>query len=330
MEGDFHLEVVKFKLMGKQVCRSPWQALEADWGYCAVLELYDTKDTIWTEDFHLIWWEGHVTTISSYPKMYWVSITKHVSNFCRNNMQQYYWRNRLHLSKYESCGTHDEYTMHICCYKDPSCDGQFHITVRKLYTWMVEIMGNHAVASMVEVYLLARGGTAMQSLMHGMSVDMSVICGESLLEGRISSHWLVLISPLLQCQPKNLLPFSWGKQFITRLHNIVHKQWTYRNAYIHFKEKEGWTMPQLQDIANQINEYSLMDPDLLLPCHRSLFDAKFETLGHGPTSHRLLWLADMDSAIAAFHLAKMGLLTPQASLYFLKEPPSSRLYPGYP
>jgi hypothetical protein len=89
-------------------------------------------------------------------------------------------------------------------------------------------------------------------------------------------------------------------------------------------------MPQLQDIVDQINEYSLMDPDLLLPCHRSLFDAKFETLGHGLTLHRLLWLADMDSAIAALHLAEMGSLTPQASLYFLQEPLSSCLYPGYP
>jgi hypothetical protein len=89
-------------------------------------------------------------------------------------------------------------------------------------------------------------------------------------------------------------------------------------------------MPQLLDTVNRINESSLMGPDLLLPCHKSLFDAKFETLGCRLTSHRLLWLADMDSAIVALHLAEMGLLTPQASLYFLHEPPSSRLYPGFP
>jgi hypothetical protein len=177
----------------------------------------------------------------------------------------------------------------------------------------------------------------MQSLMHSTSIDTSVVCKQnnrlgwdSLLEGRISSHWLVLISPLLQCQQKNLLPFLWGKQFITLLYNIVHKQWTYRNVYIHFKGKEGWTMPQLHDIFNQINSCSLMDPDLLLPCHRSLFDTKYETLRRGPTSHWLLWLEGMDSAIAASHLAEMGLLTPQASLYCSKEPPSSCPYPGYP
>ncbi len=32
MTGDFPFEVVKFKLSGKRVCGSPWQALESDWG----------------------------------------------------------------------------------------------------------------------------------------------------------------------------------------------------------------------------------------------------------------------------------------------------------
>ncbi len=68
---------------------------------------------------------------------------------------------------------------------------------------MVETLGNHAVASMVEAYLIARGETTIMSLMHRTSVDMSVICKQSgylgqdsLLEGCISSHWLVLTSPL--------------------------------------------------------------------------------------------------------------------------------------
>jgi hypothetical protein len=232
--------------------------------------------------------------------MYWVWLTKHVLDFCGNNVQQYYWSNGVHLPKCESCRTHDKYLMHICCCKDSSRNGLFNITVRELYTWMVETLENHAVVSMVEAYLLSRGKTAMQTLMHSTSIGMSVICKQSdrfgwdsLLEGHISSHWMVLIFPLLRLQPKNLLPFLWGRQFIIWLHNIVHKQWTYRNAYIHFKGKERWTMPQLQDIVNRINVYCLMDPHLLLPCHRSLFDAKFETLGCGPTPHRLqlMWLS---------------------------------------
>jgi hypothetical protein len=205
MESDFPFEIVKFKLLGKRVSGSPRQVLEADLGYCPALELYDTKDIIWKEDFHLVWWEGLGATIASYPKMCPVWLTKHVFNFCGNNVQQYYWSNGAHLPKCESCRTHNECMMHIYHCKDPCHNGLFHITVRVLYTWMVETLGDHAVASTVEAFLLARGGSAMLSLMNGTSVDMSVVCKQSnhlgwdsLLESRISSHWLVLISPLLQ------------------------------------------------------------------------------------------------------------------------------------
>ena len=134
MEGDFPFEVVKFKLLGKRVSRSPQQALEADWGYCAPLELYDTKDIIRREDFHLVWWEGLGATKSSYPKMNRLWLTKPVSDFCRNNVQQVYWSNGAHSPKCKSCGAHDEYTMHICCCTNPGQDRLFHITVRELYT----------------------------------------------------------------------------------------------------------------------------------------------------------------------------------------------------
>ncbi len=58
--------------------------------------------------------------------------------------------NMAHLPKCKSCGTHDEYMIHICRCTDPGCNGLFHITVRGLYTWMVETLGSHAVASMVK------------------------------------------------------------------------------------------------------------------------------------------------------------------------------------
>ncbi len=150
MERDFPFEVVKFKLLVKRVSGSPRQALEVDWGFCAAQELYDTKNVILREDFHLVWWEGLGATMSSYAKMYRVWLTKHVSDFCRNNEQQYYWSNGAHSPTCKSYETQDEYTMHICCCTDPGCDRLFHITVREPYTWMVESLGDHAVASTVE------------------------------------------------------------------------------------------------------------------------------------------------------------------------------------
>jgi hypothetical protein len=88
---------------------------------------------------------------------------------------------------------------------------------------------------------------------------------DSLVEGRITTHWLKLVAPLHWRWSQYLLPMAWGCLFITKLHNVLHKQWVYRNSYIHYKGKEGWTMPQIQDVIGKVNKYSLLDPKTLLP-----------------------------------------------------------------
>ncbi len=125
---------------------------------------------------------------------------------------------------------------------------------------------------------------------------------DSFLEGRISSHWLSIVAPFLRRPPgQYLLPLAWGRQFINMLHNIVHRQWIYRNSFIHFKGKDGLTIPEHHDKIN-LGNYTLSDPDILLPRHRFLFEADFVELASGPTSYRLLWLAAMDTVIVASSL----------------------------
>ncbi len=49
-------------------------------------------------------------------------------------------------------------------------------------------------------------------------------------------------------------------------------------------------------------------------------DAINGALGHGPTSHRLLWLAGMKTAVAASNLAWTGTLTPLAIAHLSQAP----------
>jgi hypothetical protein len=81
--------MVTIKLTGKLVGGSPRQALEEHWGYNAAKLLSVEKDIIEAENFHLIWWDGVGAAMASYLKMYRVWLTKHVLDFCGNNVQQY-------------------------------------------------------------------------------------------------------------------------------------------------------------------------------------------------------------------------------------------------
>ncbi len=78
---------------------------------------------------------------------------------------------------------------------------------------------------------------------------------------------LAVAASLLRGSKKFLLPPSWGWQFINKLHNIVHKQWIYRNSFIYYQGADGLTLPEHHDILNSIGEHTYTDPESLLPRH---------------------------------------------------------------
>jgi hypothetical protein len=217
----------------------------------------------------------------------------------------------------------DEYTMHICRCKDPRRDAMFQISVRELSSWVKETLGDTTVAATIEMYLLARDTVTMSHCVHGNNADLlsaasasNLLGWDSFIEGWIVKQWQTVAAPFLLLRSSAILPHFWGRKLITKLHNIIHKQWIYRNSVIHFKGKDGWTLPEQHAIMSKVSEYSMIDPDTILPRHWFLFDANFKTLGSGPTSHRLLWLAEVETAVSVSNLSKLGSLTPQASAFF--------------
>jgi hypothetical protein len=107
--------------------------------------------------------------------------------------------------------------MHICRCKDSGRDQLFQLTIDELHSWIESTLGNRAVAMTIGAYLRARGEITMQSLINDTCADMirlsehsNRLDWDSLLEGQITQHWLLLVAPFLRRMPRNLLPQSWG------------------------------------------------------------------------------------------------------------------------
>ena len=158
----------------------------------------------------------------------------------------------------------------------------------------------------VQTYLLGRGLLVwMESCVKGndktllnLAQSSDRLGWDSFIDERISVMWLWGVSPVLSLTCLHLPIKSWGRQFITKLHNIVHTQWIYCNPLTHYRRQDSLTIPEHHKIINRIEECFSTDPESLLLRHRHLFNTEFETLGSGPTAHCLLWLADMDAALA--------------------------------
>ncbi len=65
-----------------------------------------------------------------------------------------------------------------------------------------------------------------------------------------------------------------------------------------------------------VNFDQITEDSLILPQHRHLLNIDFEHLGSGPSSHQLVWISDMESALSASMLFRQGSLTHEAVLHF--------------
>lgn len=162
-----------------------------------------------------------------YPKMFWVWLTKHVSEFCGSNVQQYYWSKGALSPKCNSCSKQEEYTMHICRCKDPGHNHLFQMSVGELHSWLVTALGELSIAFVISTYLLAWGETTLKSVTGNSWQDLAVIAKhtdklgwDGLLEEWITNSWLLLVHPLLLRRQRKLLPKLWGQQFIMWLHKL--------------------------------------------------------------------------------------------------------------
>jgi hypothetical protein len=157
--------------------------------------------------------------------------------------------------------------MHICQCKDGR-DSMFCTSVEELSTWLQYSLGKQTVLATVAQYLLSCGEEQMSDCVHGTNSFLHSVASASdrlgwdcMLEGRISTQWLQLVASLLQRMGHQLLPQAWGLLFITKLHNIVHKQGIYRNLVIHYCRNDRLTILEHHDIINRVKAHSLTDPD---------------------------------------------------------------------
>jgi hypothetical protein len=77
----FPLEKVCIEIAGEQVMGSPKNAITELWGEQVAQGLYDRRGVVSKENFPFVYWEGMEHVMKSFPEMFCVWVTKHVSHF---------------------------------------------------------------------------------------------------------------------------------------------------------------------------------------------------------------------------------------------------------
>ena len=251
-EGDFTFEMLSLKIGGQLVCGSLCHTLQGHWGYSVAKALFVKKKIIQQENFFLVWWEGVTAAMSLYPKMYHAWLTQHVSEFCGNNVLQYYWSKGTHSPKCNFCADHDEYTTHICQCHDPGQVKMFQITVQEVSNWIMRTLWHTDISLLGRSYCLGRGLIMMESCVDcNNEALLTVAQGGTALSKREYQAYGYL--QLLPSSPYLVHGYQMHHGEKSSLSNF--EQWIYRNSLLYYWGQDSLTISEHHNSSNRIEEY---------------------------------------------------------------------------
>ena len=304
--SSFPGETVCVGIQGRKITADIRDNIYAHWGYGVAKELYHARGIIHRSFFDLVDWTALQHTMTRYSKQMRIWVTKHVSHFCGTNRRLSQMGRHSSITNHcPCCGMADENTHHIVRCKDPGRTQIFHECVADLVQWLQSSGCEDDLTLLIEAYLLSRGDSKLCELLQNTSpysqfvADQDNVGWDNFVEGRVVTSLFGLMHKRLTAIGSRLTILSWSHTFIRLLIAIPHKQWCFRNTRLHLPSLEGKTCAQHKKIIDRVKHSMTIDPDALLPQHRSLLEVDYRQLGSGSTTDRQIWLADIDSAISA-------------------------------
>jgi len=244
----FPAEKVCVEISGERITGSPKNAITDLLGEQVTRALQDRRGVVRKCDFPFVYWEGMERVMKSFPEMFWVWVTKHVSHFQGTNCQL----SRISKSVKNvcpSCGCHDGATSHITRCQDRGRSQLFAESVEQLVQcrWLVDQQTDSKILYLFKRYLLACGIRTLTSLLKpGSKLGVELRFHDRLgwdcfLEGRLCALWVEHKARHIKRSSLTRSANIWARGLIRRLLQMTHAQWVYRNATVHLEVKEGRT-----------------------------------------------------------------------------------------
>lgn len=280
------------------------KAIYKHWGRKTAKSFYMKRDKVPPWCFDDIHWDDMQQVMDKFPKTFQDWTTRHISDFNGCNRYLSRWKEGV-KNRCPSCLRKNEDTAHITRCRDPTRTTLYLQDVDSLCSWL---SSNHTPADVTvayKTYLRGRGKVTMAEAtqhlprLHDLAAIQDAIGFDNLLVGRLPKMLLPLVQPSLRLSNRRgLTPNYWAKNFSYQLLLFTHKQWVYRNSTVHYKPSEGKTVQEHEIIDQHIQSLLQLDPESLLPHHRSLLSDKHaRLLGSATSAKKQFWIAEVQAAL---------------------------------
>jgi hypothetical protein len=178
--------------------------------------------------------------------------------------------------------------------------------VTDLIEWMSrEDQTDPEILYWIPKYILMRGDKPLSAMGHmspqfkALAASQDIIGWREFTEGHISTHFYTIQAFHLTMSSSYLNGEDWTKQFISKILQITHSQWIFRNVSLHDRTQGYLRNKKADEILHIINELSEVSPEEIPENSRFLLEINFSDLKKSHLETQTYWTLAMDAAIRA-------------------------------
>jgi hypothetical protein len=181
--------------------------------------------------------------------------------------------------------------------------------VNELTKWMAkDNITNPEILYWIPKYILMRGDKPLSQMgfmspqFKALANSQDLIGWRDFTEGHISTHFYVIQMFHLMMSSSYLNWEDWTKQFISKILQLTHSQWIFRNIPFHDK-KNGYLRNKTADeLLQHINSLSDLVPENLPEASCFLLEINFSKLSTYHLETKKYWTLAVDAALKANEL----------------------------
>ena len=256
----------------------------------------------WTSHrFNKVDWAALNKTLASKPDMYGIWLSKQSSGCCATRTHMKRLQDNLD-NKCPNCGRKEDAAHLMRC---PSENRTKLLTedVEHLSTWLQgDGRTNYELAYWIPKYILFRGTRPMATLgpmshaMHQAAISQDEIGWREFTEGKVTKEIAVLQRFHCASAPCRMNGDDWMRHFISRILQITHAQWIFRNTTLHDKIRGTLRLKERKDLLKEVGRLVDIDPMGVPPESRFLLEFDFDTLYRTSFEKQTYWVRAMKAA----------------------------------
>jgi hypothetical protein len=268
-----------------------------------------TKDKWSNEKFDAVDWEDLDMALKNKPDMYKIWRSKQNSGFLGTRVQVGRYSGDAGADeRCPNCGR-QETAMHIMLCPDKDRTRLLIESVNELAEWMArDNKTDPEILYWIPKYILMRGVKPLLEIgimspqFKALARSQDLIGWREFTEGNISTHFYEIQSFHLAMSSNFLNGEDWTKQFISKLLQITHSQWIYRNVSLHDRQQGYLHKKNAEEIVREMEFLSTLAPEDIPKASRFLLEINFTELSTFQIETQKYWILAVTAACTAQEL----------------------------